>query len=443
MRWRSLRPFLLLALFASADALAQASSRAAAGGAAQSAVEQLHMRRSVRPSGRANTCATCHALLPDAKLRTPAEQYAGSVHRDPRIGCAGCHQGDAADPTIRAHATAGFVARPTPDAVIGICGGCHGDARFVRQHNPQLQVDQARLYELSLHARLVQSGDRNAPGCADCHGTHAVAKVDAPSAPVHRRNVAKLCAGCHANTERMRPYGRPIDQFAKWARGPHAHAFADGDGAAPTCTGCHGPHAGATAAGATAHVCGSCHEEQLAYLRQSPHSRPFEQLGLSECMPCHDQHEARHEDWLVGITPESACMRCHARDERVRRTADGIGALLRNVRTKSDDARRALSEARRAGLLVSGAGPALDQLRTQELKLRTRIHTFDTNQITLLASAASEAAQRASSLADRARAERRIERRGYYVALALSLTLAGLLTLKVRQLGRRRRRSEA
>jgi hypothetical protein len=409
--------------------------------ARQTELEKLRARRLARPSAHPNTCATCHASLPESKLRVPAEQHAKSVHRDPRIGCVGCHKGDPEDPTVRAHAAQGFIPRPSHDTVSGICGGCHSDARFVREVNPKLQVDQATLYDLSLHSKLSRAGDKNAPSCADCHGVHDVVRVAGLTAPVHRKNVAELCGKCHADREKMKPYEIVTDQVAKWKRSRHAEAFAKGDGSAPTCTGCHGPHAGAAAAGSTTHVCGTCHEDQLKFVRQSAHAKPFEQLGLSECMPCHDKHEVGATSWLAGIAPDSACSKCHARDEKVRRAADEIATVLRDVRNSADRARATLEEARRAGLLVRGAPTALDELHTQELKLRTMVHTIDKNQLRVVAKAATEAADRAAELADEARADRRVQRRGYYLAFGLSILLFVLLVLKVVSLERRRRRS--
>jgi hypothetical protein len=417
-----------------------AAAKGKAPSAEQTELEKLRARRLARPEAHPNTCATCHASLPEAKLRVPAEQHAKSVHRDPRIGCIGCHKGDPEDPTVRAHATEGFIPRPSHDTVSGICGGCHSDARFIREVNPKLQVDQATLFDLSLHSKLSRAGDKNAPSCADCHGVHDVVRVASLTAAVHRKNVDQLCGKCHSDREKMKPYDIVTDQVAKWKRSRHAEAFAKGETSAPTCTGCHGPHAGAAAAGSTTHVCGTCHEDQLKFVRQSAHAKPFEQLGLSECMPCHDKHEVAATSWLAGIAPDSSCSKCHARDDKVRRAADEIATVLRDVRTSADEARASLEEARRAGLLVRGAGMALDELHTQELKLRTMVHTIDKNQLRVVAKSATEAAERAGKLAEEARQERRVQRRGYYFAFGLSILLLALLVLKVVSLERRRRR---
>ena len=84
-----------------------------------------------RPERDANTCLTCHLSLSDKKLRTVAEQYQESVHRDERIGCAGCHKGNPTDPTAQAHdLSRGFIAHPRHDQIAAICGKLSLQSRF-------------------------------------------------------------------------------------------------------------------------------------------------------------------------------------------------------------------------------------------------------------------------------------------------------------------------
>src|SRR3990170_3355203 len=70
------------------------AGRSAEKPAATGADEKLKERRQARPSEHTNPCQTCHSTLPEKNLREPAKQYAESVHKDPRIGYAGCHRGD-------------------------------------------------------------------------------------------------------------------------------------------------------------------------------------------------------------------------------------------------------------------------------------------------------------------------------------------------------------
>lgn len=97
-----------------------------------------------------------------------------------------------------------------------------------------------------------------------------------PRSPVHRVNVATLCSGCHADGKRMAPYKIATDQLAKWEKSVHGIAFKKGNANAPSCTGCHGPHAAAPPeAASVARVCGTCHGEELSLFEQSPHSKGF------------------------------------------------------------------------------------------------------------------------------------------------------------------------
>ncbi len=393
-----------------------------------------------------NTCASCHATLNDAKLRAPAREFGGSVHRDDRIGCVGCHNGDARDPTVGAHSkAAGFDPHPTHSQVPVICGGCHSDAGFMRRINGRLPVGQAALFNLSLHGKLSAAGDPNAPDCSGCHGKHDVLSPTSPRSPVNRANVARLCSGCHSEETRMAKYGIRTDQFAKWEKSAHGVAFKKGNPNAPTCTGCHGAHASAPPdASSVAHACGRCHEEEMAFFEQSPHSQGFRKRGLAQCVACHSNHDvAPASAILVGTTPDASCMKCHSHDEKPRKAADDIAALLRGARERAAEARAAVARARDRGQHITGAGLALDHVATAEMKVRGVVHTLDPARMEARIGEIDRAVAETLRLVADAERARLLERRGYYVALGLAGLLLLTLTLKVVQLDRRRRRGGA
>ncbi len=219
-----------------------------------------------------NTCLTCHLSLPDKKLRRVAEQYQESVHRDSRIGCAGCHKGDPTDPTVKAHDLArGFIAHPRHDQIAGICGGCHEKPGFIRSFNAKLPVDEYQLYKLSMHGKLTAAGDQGAPTCTNCHGVHDILAPESPRSTVNRQNIVQLCGGCHANKKHMAPYDIPTDMVEKWKHSTHGKAFAAGSAAAPNCIGCHGPHAGThPGTPSVTAACDYCHTEEKKFLPQEP-----------------------------------------------------------------------------------------------------------------------------------------------------------------------------
>lgn len=415
---------------------------APAASAADSAAPLATGRTLPSPIDATNTCAACHSTLSDGKLRAPAKEFAHSVHRDDRIGCVGCHGGDPRDPTAGAHSkTMGFRPHPTHAEVPDICGGCHSNASFMRRINGRLGVGQEALYGLSLHGRLTAAGDTFAPNCATCHGKHDILPPSSPLAPVHRANVAKLCSSCHADAKLMSKYDIATDQFAKWQKSVHGVAFEKGNPNAPTCTGCHGAHASAPPdASSVAHACGRCHQDEMGFFEQSVHSQEFRKRGIAQCVACHGNHDvAPASPQLIGTTDEAACMKCHSNDEKPRKVADDIAGLLRGARDRAAEARAAVARAHDLGLQVPGSAYSLDQVKTAELKVRGVVHTLDPARVEASVADINSAVDTTLKQVADAEKVRSLERRDYYVALALAGLLFVTLALKALQLERRRR----
>jgi hypothetical protein len=188
-------------------------------------------------------------------------------------------------------------------------------------------------------------------------------------------------------------------------------------------------------------ACGRCHEEELRYFEQSPHSKGFRKRGLAECVACHGNHDvAPPSALIVGTTPDATCTKCHTQDDKPRKIADQTRALLQGAREHAAEARATLVKAREGGLHVAGAKLALDRLSTAELKLRGVVHTLDPARLEEPVAAVDVAVGEAKQLVLDAEALRRSERRGYYVALALAAALFVSLVLKSLELDRERRR---
>lgn len=425
-------------------AFGESSARAEPDASAPDASATAPSRSLGSPTEATNTCANCHSTLADDKLRAPAKEFAHSAHRDERIGCVGCHKGDPQDPTVGAHKAVGFIAHPTHAEVPVVCGGCHSDASFMRQINGRIPVGQAALFQLSLHGKLTAAGDTAAPSCADCHGKHDIISPSSPLAPVNRLNAAKLCGGCHSDQQRMAKYEIPTDQLEKWQRSVHGRAFAKGNPNAPTCTGCHGAHSAAPPDTASvAHACGRCHESEMNLFEQSPHSKGFRQRGFAQCVVCHSNHDVEPAtELLVGTTANATCMKCHDNDEKPRKVAADISAMLGGARQKAAEARDSVKRANDSGLHVSGAAYALDKLATAELKLRGVVHTLDPARVQAQVDDVQSDAAEAVRFVHDAEEARKTERRGYYLALALAALLFGLLAFKAYQLDRRRKKPE-
>ena len=396
--------------------------------------------RKKRPERDTNTCLTCHLTLSDTKLRVVAEQYAQSAHKDERIGCAACHKGNPLDPTVQSHdKSTGFVVRPGHQQMAGLCGGCHEDPTFVRRFSARLPVDQKRLYELSRHGKIANAGDTHSPTCSDCHGVHDIQHVSSPSAPANRRHAAELCSRCHADRDAMRPYGIAATQPDKWRQSVHGKAFAQGNEQAPTCTGCHSPHAGTLPGTASVSaLCDRCHQDERELFLKSPHARAFRRLGLPDCVPCHGDHDVTRSSWVAGLAPDSACSKCHSKDERPREVAQQVARMLSDVEADEHGVQVALDDARRDGLYMPAAEFARDRMHTARIRLVATVHTLDVPRLQDDVTQAKGIAAEAQGLVEKARRERALERRGYFVAVGLASLLFVLLVLKAAQVARRR-----
>jgi cytochrome b subunit of formate dehydrogenase len=115
-------------------------------------------------------CAHCH--------EKQAAEYQGSVHDGQRlpIPCAKCHDDIHA---LTPH-------RTDKVAVAKICSSCHSH--------------QADYFE-SIHFKSLEKGGTDAPTCVDCHGQHAIKKVDNDAAG--REFHTRACLTCHDDVQMM------------------------------------------------------------------------------------------------------------------------------------------------------------------------------------------------------------------------------------------------
>ncbi len=197
------------------------------------------------------------------------------------------------------------------------CGLCHPDVRVLHQasvHSDELVV------------------------CTDCHGGDGEA-IDVAKAhrgnfrgAIPRKDIPKLCASCHANSEKMRPYNLPTDQYALYETSQHGRQLARGDTRVAVCTDCHGTHDILKPENPTSRVfqrnipetCAGCHADAELMKRyglrtdvyqEYLNSRHAEELlrknnrGAPECSRCHGVH---------GATPpgvgdiDKVCGSCHS-----------------------------------------------------------------------------------------------------------------------------------
>lgn len=389
------------------------------------------------PARAQDACSACHATLADPRLRGPVAQVAESAHRGAEIGCAACHGGRRAEPTVLAHdPAAGFLARPAANVIPERCGGCHADARFMRWRGTSLPTDQLALFRQDPHGRALARGVTGAATCVSCHGAHDVRPSYDPASRTHATRVAPLCGECHReSTRRDGTHGTPVPD---WQRSAHGEVFARGETTtAPTCTGCHGRHGELADNGGAAAACGRCHVEEASLFARSPHAAAWQRLGFGGCAACHGNHDVPPaSDVLLGVGGRSACARCHAIGQRAWDLASRLSARRDEARARAARALRLVREAREAGIEPPGASLAVEEVREAESRLRVASHALDEAALDDAVRAVVAPSARAEDAARAAMARHRDERRTWLWMIPVLGVLLALLLVRIRRLDR-------
>ena len=266
----------------------------------------------------ADACLACHSdpslsmTTTDGKpvsVHVEGSALGGSVHA--RLACSDCHTGKTDTPhesrTIRS-------ARDLTLAYDESCRRCHFS-------NYTKTLD-------SVHQAAVARGDRTAPVCVDCHGSHDIQKAAAP-----RTRVSETCARCHQGAA------------AAYAKSVHGRQLGTANAAdVPVCTDCHrshdigGPHQQKWGL-STADMCGRCHADETlmkkynlstgvlrtyladfhgktASLRQHQGTSSADGAVVARCTDCHGIHDIEKADDpsspVLKATLQRTCQKCHA-----------------------------------------------------------------------------------------------------------------------------------
>ena len=231
-------------------------------------------------------CLTCHkkdlstsvngetlSLMIDEKL------LRGSVHSSHE--CSYCHS----EYSKTTHPLREFKnKRELSIAFSGVCKGCH--------------TDKYQQHQGSIHASLLNQGNRNAPVCTDCHGAHAVG----PKLLAETMS-GTPCRKCHEST------------FEAYKSSVHGQAKMSGNTKAPICSSCH-----------------SAHQVMPALAPRSP---------KATCFGCHKDAAALHKEWLPNADlhlDAIACTACHVPEAEhtvyLRVTDSSSGASINKAKLK-------------------------------------------------------------------------------------------------------------
>ena len=392
------------------------------------------------PAPAATTgCVECHLALDDERITPPAKAFADDVHARAGFTCVFCHGGDgtAQDQELAHDRKKGFLGKPSPRDIPGICAKCHSDAATMKHFNPSLRVDQLAEYRTSGHGKKLAEGDTKVAQCASCHGAHGIQPVKDSRSPVSTRRVAETCNKCHGDAALMANYKLPADVYAKWKKSVHYAARVEkGDLSAPTCNSCHGNHGAAPPeVGSVVNVCGTCHVVFADKFKLSPHWEAFKELGLPGCVTCHENHEiVKPSEGFLAAGDQGKCSSCHEPDSNGGKAAAAMRAELVRLDGEIRAAREKLSRAAEAGMEVSKPRFELSKADDALTTARADVHLFRLAAVHQTASAGLGIATAARKAAERALAERDYRRKGLFVSLALIVLVIGALVLKIRTL---------
>jgi hypothetical protein len=390
------------------------------------------------------SCAACHLEIGDERLVAPVTAYAADIHSAKGFGCVACHGGDGKEAGLEAMDPAkGYIGKPARAQIPQVCGRCHSDARFMKQYNPSLRVDQVAEYATSVHGRkLREQNDPKVATCVSCHPAHSIRPPSDPASSVHPLKVAQTCAACHGDAKYMEGRNIPTDQLQKYTQSVHGTAMSvKGDLSAPTCNDCHGNH-GAAPPGVSwvGNVCGQCHSVMADFYAKSPHAKAFQRMGVPGCATCHDNHAIKPASAeMVGLGEGAVCASCHAKDDAGGKVAAGIRALLDGLRAEHARAAATLERAEHAGMEVSQARVDLIGANDALVKARTAVHTASLEAVKKETEAGVGIAGKAYARGLRALEDLRFRRQGLGVSLVIIVALIAGLVLKIRQIDRRRR----
>jgi len=329
--------FLLLSLLAPIPAALAAQTKAA------------------RPLKQDDACLACHGQ-PDFKsdsgktISVDPLKHSASVHggilgctdchstikeyphpaKVPKVQCSTCHADEASHMALSVHAVLGEAA----------CQSCHGSAHEVSaasQSAPlkcgQCHEQEVKDFHGSIHGAAAKAGDPDAPKCFSCHGpVHQIQASSDANSPVAKKNLPDTCAACHSNSDFLArhkiPLAHPVELYRQSV---HGRGVVDGDGAAASCSDCHGSHRilpGRDSRSTINHfniaaTCGQCHSEIAKTYLESVHGQAMK-AGSADapvCTDCHGEHlilGPKDASSPVSTAKVSTvtCGRCH-NDERL------------------------------------------------------------------------------------------------------------------------------
>lgn len=252
---------------------------------------------------KSEDCAACHDSGPQAGKRQPGVPpgfHAAALKASPHaaLDCTSCHSD--------------IKELPHPEKLARVdCGQCHS-----------AEQDQ---YGVSVHGKKAAQGDRYAPACSTCHGTHNVLRPSDPGAPTSTMQIPRLCGGCHregspVSLTRQIPQANILENYMDSIHGKGL--FERGLIVTAVCTSCHTAHfvlphtdpRSSIAKQKIAATCTHCHAQIEVVHRKVIRGELWEKQPhmIPACVDCHSPHQVREVFYTQGMADRD-CLRCHGK----------------------------------------------------------------------------------------------------------------------------------
>lgn len=193
------------------------------------------------------------------------------------------------------------------------CGNCHDDI--------------AEIYSSSLHGKAAAKGEKLAPRCWDCHGSHDILAHDNPKSKVEKFNIPFMCGRCHKEgTAVTRTYSIPQDSIlSHYSLSIHGQGLLQqGLTVTAVCNDCHTshnvlPHTDPKSSIYRDNVpktCQKCHGRIEQVHKKVINGELWEKQPnkIPVCVDCHAPHEIRRVLYEEGMSDED-CLKCHGKKD--------------------------------------------------------------------------------------------------------------------------------
>ncbi len=248
-----------------------------------------------------DTCFACHGD-PESPPFVDSEKYKSSIHGGNL--CTSCH----------IDLIGSDFPHDSPLAPVN-CGTCHTEEQY--------------QFTESLHGKALARGDKLAPRCQNCHGSHDIISVADKDSQVAPLRIPFVCGSCHsegkpASVQREIHQDHILENYSESIHGEGL--LKKGLSVSATCASCHRAHdilphtdpRSSIAHENIANVCLECHSQIEEVHRKVIKGELWEKNpeSIPICVDCHQPHKVRRVFYDQGVA-DNDCLTCHGKPDVV------------------------------------------------------------------------------------------------------------------------------